>query len=361
MNFLMTGFPGFLGSALLPLLLKDRPDAKALLLVQDKFEALARERLKQLEGRHLGLRDRAEVLVGDITLPGLGMKSFEGGSQIGEIFHLAAVYDLAMPRALGMRVNLEGTRRVLEFAQDCQSLKRFHYVSTCYVSGRYCGIFREQDLDKGQVFNNYYEETKFLAEVEVERAQRGGLPVTIYRPAIVVGDSTTGATQKYDGIYFLTGLLLRQPRWFSLVPVTGDPDACRLNLVPSDFVVRAIAYLSHLEISEGQVYQLADPEPLTVRELIGECARCTGRRPLQVPLPRGLTRWSLKHLEPLQRLVGIPAESVDYFVHPTHYTSDHTLRHLAGTDIQAPRLGSYLQTLVDFQIAHPEGALGPLV
>ena len=62
----------------------------------------------------------------------------------------------------------------MELARRCKALDRLHYVSTCYVSGRYVGIFGEEDLDKGQTFNNYYEETKYLAEVEVQARMRAG-------------------------------------------------------------------------------------------------------------------------------------------------------------------------------------------
>merc|ERR1711862_773430 len=104
----------------------------------------------------------------------------------------AAVYDLGMSRALGMKVNVQGTKNMTSFAKRCTSLKRFNYVSTCYVSGTYDGRFRETDLEVGQSFNNFYEETKYLAELEVKKCiQDDNLPCTIYRPAIVVGDSVT--------------------------------------------------------------------------------------------------------------------------------------------------------------------------
>src|SRR5690606_31702069 len=246
-----------------------------------------------------------------------------------EIWHLAAVYDLSVPRALGMAVNRDGTRNLLRFAEECASLVRHHYVSTCYVSGRHCGPFREADPDAGQRLNNYSEETKFLAEVEVAGARDRGMPTTVYRPAIVVGDSRTGETQKYDGPYFLLQWLLRQPRT-ALVPYVGDPTMVRFNMVPSDFVLDAIAHLSGLAHSTGQTYQLADPRPLTVDELLDEMCRATGRRGIRVHLPRRLTEWALRRIEPLQRYVGIPADAVEYFVHPTHYDTTNADRDLAG-------------------------------
>ncbi|MCB1034654.1 MAG: SDR family oxidoreductase, partial [Acidobacteria bacterium] len=199
-----TGFPGFLGSELLPRVLERLSEDTAVCLIQGKFRDLAETRVEELTAAHPAIEGRVELVEGDITLPDLGLgEAQELKAEVTEIFHLAAVYDLSVPRKVGMKVNVEGTRYLLDFAQGCPNLKRFQYVSTCYVSGRYAGIFRETDLEKGQAFNNYYEETKYLAEVEVQARMKKGLPATIYRPAIVVGDSRTGATQKYDGPYYV--------------------------------------------------------------------------------------------------------------------------------------------------------------
>ncbi|MGE0491836.1 MAG: SDR family oxidoreductase [Vulcanimicrobiota bacterium] len=344
-----TGFPGFLGSKLLPLVLARRPGARAICLVQDKFLGLAQERARSLE---LDL----ELVCGDITQSGLGLGQPEWLSRVVEVYHLAAIYDLSVPRPLGLAINLQGTRNTLELAASSPSLERFQYVSTCYVSGRYCGIFRETDLDLGQTFNNYYEESKFLAEVEVQKAMRAGLPATIYRPSIVVGDSRTGFTQKYDGPYYLLKLLLRQPTLLALVPTVGDPARVRVNLVPSDFVVQAIGRLGGQPHSLGKVYQLCDPRPVTGDELITECARLTGRRAWRVPVALRLSKWLLG-FRPVEAIAQIPAASLDYFVHPTHYTNDQTARDL---DLEVPALFSYLPRLVDFLRAHPQADLGAL-
>lgn len=162
-----------------------------------------------------------------------------------------------------MRVNVEGTRHILRFAERRCALRRHHYVSTCYVSGRWCGPFLETDLDKGQVFNNFYEESKLLAELDVSRSVAAGLPTTIYRPSIVGGDSGTGETQKFDGTYVMLQWLLRQ-RGVALVPYIGDPTMVRFNVVPSDFVLEALTHLSGLDTSVGRTYQLVDPHPLTI-------------------------------------------------------------------------------------------------
>jgi thioester reductase-like protein len=361
-TILVTGFPGFLGSRLLPRILRRSPEARAACLVQPKFEGLAKERVQALEAADPGLAGRIDLVAGDLTSRGLGI---EGGDSLAagvtEIWHLAAVYDLSVPLDVGLRVNVDGTRHVLRFAEGCPSLRRHHYVSTCYVSGRYCGPFHETDLDVGQRFNNFYEETKFLAEVEVAEARDGGMPTTVYRPAIVVGDSRTGDTQKFDGPYFLLQWLVRQPRDWALVPLVGDPTMVRFNMVPSDFVIDAIDHLSTLDASAGRTYQLADPRPLTVDGLLDEMCRAVGKRGVRVPLPRRLTTWALATIEPLARYVGIPAAAVDYFVHPTHYDTAATDRDLTGSGIACPAVADYLPALVAFMTAHRDANVGALV
>ena len=358
-DILFTGFPGFLGSALLPRVLKRAEGDRAVCVVQGKFAEAADERRREIERRHPETAGRIELVEGDITESGLGMDNGAARPKaVREIFHLAAIYDLAVSREAGMRVNVEGTRRVLEFAENCSKLERLQYVSTCYVSGRWAGAFTEDDLEKDQVFNNYYEETKFLAEVDVQRAMRGGLPATVYRPAIVVGDSRTGATQKYDGPYAMIRLIMRQPL-VAIAPVIGDPTVVRVNVVPSDFVVDAIAHLSGALQAAGTVYQLADPAPLTVDELIDEIGRAIPKRVVKVPTFASVAKPMLEYVPGAEWLTGIPHDQVDYFIHPTHYTCGNTLADLEGTNIAAPPFPSYVGNLVQFVREHPDiGASG---
>lgn len=321
-----TGYPGFLGAALLPRVLARSNDITAVCLVQPKFAALARERAAPFG-------DRVKIVEGDITRR---LEAPTGG--VDEIYHLAAIYDLAVPRDVGLRVNVEGTRHVLDFAERCRSLRRVHYVSTCYVSGRYDGVFREEDLDVGQRFNNFYEETKFLAEVEVRK--RTGLPCTIYRPSVVVGDSKSGETQKFDGPYFVMQWILRQPR-IAVLPTPTGAKRFRFNCVPRDFIINAIDQLS---IVGGQCYQLADPSPLTVDEIINAIARATQRTIVRIPMPMALAKLGAPMLR-------IPRPAVDYFTHPTSYDTTNAQRDLG---FAPPHFSEYAARLVEFARAHPE-------
>jgi thioester reductase-like protein len=190
----LTGFPGVIASGLLARLAKD--GGRFLLLVQPVFAERARQELKNLAEQTGRPVADFVILQGDITEPDLGMSQADLGiarSESTVLFHLAAIYDLAVQRDLAMRVNVEGTGNVNEFARSLPCLAHYHYVSTCYVAGKRTGVIRENELRHEAGFRNYYEETKYLAEMEVEKL-KSELPITIHRPAVVCGDSHTGVT-----------------------------------------------------------------------------------------------------------------------------------------------------------------------
>lgn len=354
-KILLTGFPGFLGSALVPRLLERTSDNTTIIcLIQQKFRVPAESKIQAYRKEFGASADRIKLAEGDITVAGLGLEQTEiDREQISEIYHLAAIYDLGVSRDLAMKVNFDGTNNMLYFAEQCPNLQRFQYVSTCYVSGRYEGSFSEQDLDVGQSFNNYYEETKYLAEVEVQNKMRQGMPTTIYRPAVVTGDSRTGATQKYDGPYYVIQWILRQPA-IAVLPVIGNPKEYTFNVVPSNFVIDAIHYLSSLEQSKNKVYQLCDPDPLTVDGIIRAISDATDKKIIRIPLTQGLAKGALKHIPGVYRLMKIEPEAVNYFTHPTRYTCNQTLRDLQDSEIQCPRFDEYLDVLIDFMRQNPQ-------
>jgi thioester reductase-like protein len=356
-TLLMTGFPGFLGSALLPRLLARREDARAVCLVQARHLPLARSRVRELAATHPATAGRVELVEGDITSPGLdlglGPERPDWLADVREVWHLAAVYDLAVPEDVARSVNVSGTAHVLDLCAALPRLARLQYVSTCYVSGRYDGEFPEDGLDEGQEFRNHYETTKFEAEMLVRKAMAGGVPATVYRPGIVVGDSRTGASQKYDGPYFLATFLRRQLSW-ALVPAVGDADRVKVCLVPRDFVVDAMDELSVLEESVGRTYALTDPRPPSVRHLVDTFAHHLGKRVLWVPLPLRPTRLVVESVPGMERLLGLPAEALDYFASPTTYSTTNTTTDLAASGLECPSFDSYAGRLLSFMRAHPE-------
>ena len=280
----LTGFPGFIAERLVARLAE--PDTQFFLLVQPAFVELAKRSIENIcTAKSVPLENFA-IVRGDITQPDLGLsgealQAVRDGTT--DVFHLAAVYDLAVARDIAYSVNLEGTKNVNALVRSLPKLRRYNYISTCYVAGKRLGRILEAELEHDAGFRNYYEETKYLAEVEVEKL-KGDLPVTIFRPSVVVGDSDTGETAKYDGIYYLIQYLRKAPGLLRLVNV-GNRDV-RLNLVPVDFVVEGIAALASDDAAIGKTIALADPDPLATSELFDVIAEnLSGRRSVITPPP----------------------------------------------------------------------------
>jgi thioester reductase-like protein len=344
---LFTGFPGFIGVRLLPRLLELQPELRVACLVQPRFLDLARSEIAGLEERRPDLRGRLETVTGDITAPGLGLDAAAADRLRGELtsaYHLAAVYDLAVTRELGLKVNVDGTRHVLDFLKGARSLDRLHYVSTCYVAGDATGVFTESDLEKGQGFKNHYEETKYLAEVDVVKS---GLPFTVYRPSIVVGDSRTGETAKFDGPYFTLTAMERIPSRGVFFRIGSGKNPA--NLVPVDYVIEGLAQLASAPESRGRTYHLADPAPSSVFEVGELFARQLGKTFFYLPVPKAVAK-ALFRPRSIQRAFGMPAQALDYFDHPCRFDTTLATRDLAAKGVTCPRLPDYVGTLVDFYL-----------
>jgi thioester reductase-like protein len=351
-DVLFTGFPGFIGMRLVPGILEREPQARIACLVQEKFEDLARGSLATLEAAYPQVRGRIELLRGDITRPGLGIEAGRAAELAGSLrqaWHLAAVYDLSVGRELARRVNVDGTRHVLEFVGASPRFERLQYVSTAYVSGTARGVFCESDLDVGQGFKNHYEQTKFEAELAVVRS---GLPATVYRPGVVVGDSRTGETAKFDGPYAVLRLMERLPSP-GVFPRVGLGRGT-VNIVPVDFVTSAMLALSAAPTSLGRTYHLCDPQPHSPAELTEMFARAFGRRYLYLPVPLALARGCLAPAA-VQRYFGITPQALDYFEDAVRHDTTQASRDLGALGIECPRLADYLPGLITFYRAHRDG------
>lgn len=354
LRILVTGFPGFLATRLIPEVLlgpdgdADEPGPRtALCIVEPRMAEAALRSRASLEAHHPALAGRIHLVEGDLTRPGI-LAPGEDPGPVDRAYHLAAAYTLDVGRERARAVNVEGTRHLLALLdRKAPRLDCLHHVSTCYVSGRHRGIFREDDLDVGQRFGNHYEETKFLAEVEVRKAAGRGMPVAVHRPSIVTGDSRTGAAEKLDGLYYLLQWIRAQGPVALLPRVPGQAGTV-FNVVPSDFVVAALARLSERPDAPGRTFHLADPDPLPVVEVARRAAAALGSRLLRVPVPMTVAKAGLLATRVVPGFPRIPAQALDYLAHPTRYGTGATLPLLEEAGLRAPPLPAYLPALVRF-------------
>ena len=346
---LLTGFPGFIGRRLAAALLERESEARIVALVEARMIEPARAAAAEIGG------ERIEVIAGDISERRLGLGDGDYGRLVAEVavvHHLAAIYDLAVPAEIAQRVNVEGTGNVLDLCRDAEGLTRLNYVSTAYVAGDRTGVAYEHELNLGQGFKNHYEATKFQAEVWV-RELGDRIPTTIYRPAIVVGDSRTGQTQKFDGPYyvlrFVAASLARR------MPIANiGRGATPFNVVPVDFIIDSMIELAGLEQAIGETVHLCDPEPLSSAEMVSVLADLyAGRKPSYRLPPRGVA--AALRLGPVRDLYGgTPPESVRYLNHPVRYDTRRATELLAASGLRCPRFGEYAPAMVDFFRSHED-------
>ncbi|QYO66317.1 SDR family oxidoreductase [Leptolyngbya sp. 7M] len=347
----LTGFPGFIATRLVERLAANCE--QFYLLVQPPFIEKAKMEVESIALRTDVPIEKFAIIPGNITLAGLGIDpedTAELVETVTEVHHLAAIYDLAVAREPAFSVNVEGTKNVNGFVRTLKRLSGYNYVSTCYVAGKRIGRILETELEHTAGFRNFYEETKYLAELEVEKLKRD-LPVTVFRPSVVVGDSRTGETAKYDGIYYLIRYLARAPRVLRLVNV-GNKHV-KLNLVPVDHVVEAITSLSRDPDSIGKTFAIADPSPLTTSLLFDVITEALcGKRSIVSPLASLV--YAFLRSPPSPSLTGLPHSAVPDFFIEQEYDTALASGFLARHGITCPSFADYVPNIVDFVKKHPD-------
>jgi nucleoside-diphosphate-sugar epimerase len=346
---LLTGFPGFIGRRLAARLLDDDGERRIVALVEPRMLEAA-----QAAAEGLG-PERLQVLPGEIGEPRLALSDADYErlrAEVRQVFHLAAIYDLAVPLTIAQRVNVEGTGNVLDFCLAAEGLERLVYISTAYVAGSRTGVVYEHELVMGQGSKNHYESTKFQAEAWV-REYMARVPTTILRPAIVVGDSRSGETQKFDGPYYILRVIAEAERAGRAIPNFGRSEA-PFNVVPVDFVVDAIAATAADPAAAGETLHLVDPEPLSARELTEALSRSYSGRPPRFRVPPRLAEASLR-LPPVRaRLGGTPRESIAYLNHPVFFDTRRALAILSPHGLRPPNFRDYVEAMVGFFREHEQ-------
>lgn len=350
--YFFTGFPGFITSALLRQLIEDRyPIEHIYLLVQEQMLEKSKKDIEQIISQfHLEETD-ITLISGDITVNDLGIplelneKLLES---VTHVYHLAAIYDLAVQKEIAYRVNVEGTNQVNHWVKSLKKLQRYTYFSTAFISGKREGKIFETDLDMNQSFKNYYEKTKFEAEKLVDQI-RHEVPLTIIRPGVVKGHSVTGETIKFDGPYFMFNFFDKLS-FLPLIPFLGDGRA-EGNFVPVDYVLKATLYLSHSDKGIKKTYHLTDPNPFLVNELYQMILEEMNGKTPKGKLPLGLAKIALS-VPLLRKWLGVEKEAMDYFTCRASFDCSQAQQDLQGSSITCPSFKDVLPSMVKYYKQH---------
>ena len=349
---LITGFPGLVARQLATRLLQKDAIINCLVPRDKVKEAVGQaDQLCRANGAD---RERFILHTGDITMQymGMGMKTWKAlAREIDYVFHTAALSDLSAPPHLAEQVHVLGTDMVNSFCLECRQLKRYVYFSTCYVCGTHKGDFREDDLELGQDFYNHHQRTRHFAEVRVQ-SLADELPLTILRPATMVGDSGRGNADVSDGLYHLMEFVWRFRRL--PLPRLGNYRAA-FNLVPVDYVAEAALCLAAKDNTAGSVFQLADPNPRTVGEVYSRLAKIIAGKKPSWRLPFWLLSLLLR-LASLERFTGLDRQRLIYQQQHMNFSTRNTREALAGSGIACPDIMAVMSALTGCFLAQHQRA-----
>jgi long-chain acyl-CoA synthetase len=279
---LITGTTGFVGMELLVRVL-EQTDRDVVALVRAEDDAAAAARIDTLltmiiaPGERSAARRRVKAVAADLESPGLGLSDAtrdELTASIGAVVHCAASVSFSLELEDARRINVEGTREILQLAKEARDygrLDRIVHVSTAYVAGERGGRARERQGNVGQVFRNTYERTKLEAEQLVHDS---GLPAAIVRPSVIVGDSVTGWTPCFNVIYWPLQAFARG----LFDPIPGEPDA-PIDIVPVDVVADALLKLVKGPVRCGPFHLVASDEAVSNQHLATMAAEYFDREP----------------------------------------------------------------------------------
>ena len=362
----LTGATGFVGANLVPRLLQEDPGNRLILLVRGHSDQEAVSRVRKVltfvsaNSWWEKERGRIQVVRGDICDGSLGLARCQYASlaaQVTHIIHAAANVKFSATIGASRAINVDGTKNVVAFAHHARrlgALQRFAYVSTAYVSGLRKGLIYEDNLVRPVRFANPYEQAKHEAETYV-RSQGRHLPISIFRPSIIVGDSTTGKTVAFNVIYPPLKLILRR-----VLPLVPGRRSVRIDMVPIDYVCDALCQIFlRTEDIAGRTYHLtagirhAPTAGDVVRSAVTVFNRTAGTTPLSAPafVPLRIFR-ALRQFTGRQtrRITKIMDFFLPYVSMSRNFDDTNTRTALAGTFIRVPDFGSYAEPILRFWI-----------
>ncbi len=353
-SIFLTGATGGLGREILKGLLHST-DQRIYLLIRRKNRNSHWDRVRKILsacGLETFLGTRVQVLEGDVALPQLGLRPDEQNllmREVSEIYHLAALTALNGSREECWRINVGGTLQVLELAKKVHekgNLQRFFYFSTAFVSGSlqtYCA--KEDELPERPAHANHYESSKCEAEKNVRRTMGEGLPVTIFRPSIVVGNSKTGEVSEFNVIYPFMRLFAH-----GILTILPTQPRNSFNIVPIDFVTQASLAIARQADSWGKTFHLVTQEPPSIEMLLElKENEYPHMGPIEIVSPESFQKEKLGELE--QDVFEMLHPYLGYLNGNLTFDTANTERALVGTGISFPKTDyEFLKRLCQYAV-----------
>jgi thioester reductase-like protein len=370
-TILVTGATGAIGSVLVKNLLEER-DTNVRLLLRARSAAHLEERVEGLR-RFWNLapdvvrEPRLHAVAGDVTSPNLGLTECDHrrlSSEVTHLIHSAGDVRLNRPIDQARKSAVDSARQIVSFADACAdhgTFAKLEFVSTVGVAGNMPGTVPEEAFGEGRVFRNSYEMVKAEAEDLLLKEMARGLPATIHRPSMVVGDSKDGTIIQFQVFYHLCEFLSGK-RTAGIIPNAGE---IRLDIVPVDYVAGAIQKSSACRESTGRIFHLCAgpfqaPKIDHLAEWVHRIYVSHGRRlpslrrvPVAVirallPAATWLTRaGARKSLQTLPHFLA-------YLDKPQTFANVRTKEFFSVCGLTVPTVDSYLDTVVSYYLTRTD-------
>lgn len=367
----ITGATGAIGSVLAKYLLEEN-GTHLRLLVRAESRAHSEQRLRalfefwELDPADQSLSSRVEAVIGDVTRPQLGIDSSTYQRLATEVTHVVhSAGNVKLNRSIddARQSAVDSARHVVAFVDACRqagTFKKLDLVSTVGVAGRMRGTVPERPLRESRVFRNSYEAAKAEAETFVLDQMQQGLPVTIHRPSMVVGDSHSGRVIQFQVFYYLCEFLSGR-RTAGIVP---DAGRVRLDIIPVDYVARAIQSASQRDETSGRIFHLCSGpiEAPLINELSDRVRQIFFEQRRHVPPCRRVPAGLLRMLLPVASRIAPHSarralQSLPFFLayldgSEQTFGNSESAQFFSATGLNVPRVDSYLGAVLSYYLAH---------
>ena len=368
--YFVTGSTGAIGSALVPLLLQDN-ETEVRLLIRARDQEHLEARLADLmtfwgyDQDRKETRYRIKAVRGDVSLPKFGIEPAEYDKLSNEcthIVHSAGNVRMNLPIEEARKSSVDSARNIIALAKDCRHcghIKKVEFVSTIGVGGRNPGLIPETWITNKRIFHNTYEEAKAEAEIYIAQQFEDGMPITVHRPSMVAGDSKTGRIIHFQIFYHLCEFLSGR----RTLGITPDVRDTRLDIIPADYVARAIVWSSDQDSTIGKILHLCSgPDqaiPISVlKNRVQRVFKSFGEKlPRSIPVPVDLFKAGLPFISlfvspKAKRAIKTLPVFFDYLAENQSFANMNTRTMLATEGIKLPDVYKYLETILAYYVEH---------